>query len=44
MGLCLSVECSISLCLQALVYPTYWVLHIFVLQVTRYTMFFEEQL
>ena len=45
MGLCSSVRCSISLCLQArCVYPTYWALHIFVLQVTRYTMFFEEQL
>ena len=45
MGLCLSVRCSISLCVQAGgVYPTYWVLHIFVVQVIRYTMFFEEQL
>ena len=24
MGLCLSVKCSISLCLQVFVYPTYW--------------------
>ena len=32
MGLCLSVRCSISLCLQArCVYPTNWVLHIFAL-------------
>ena len=45
MRLCLSVRCSISVCLQArCVYPTYWVLLIFVLQVTSYTMFSEEQL
>ena len=44
MGLCLSVRCSISLCLLARVYPTYWVFHIFVVQVMRYTMRFEEHL
>ena len=45
MGLCSSVKCSSSLCLQArCVYPTCRVLHIIVLQVTRYTMFLEGQL
>ena len=45
MGLCLSVRCSISLCLQArCVYPSYWVFHIFVVQVMRYIMCFEEHL
>ena len=45
MGLCLSVRCSISLCLQAhCVYPKYWVLHIFVVQVIRYTVFSDDQL
>ena len=42
MGLCSFVRCSISLCLQArCVYPMYWALHIFVLQVIRYTIIFR---
>ena len=44
-GLFLAVRCSRSLCLHGLlVYPTYCVLHEGLLHVSRYIMFFEEQL